>query len=184
LFFIRINIVKKLEMDDLVILVDESDNVTGTAGKMEAHRKGLLHRAISVFIFNSQGEVLLQQRALQKYHSAGLWSNTCCSHPLPGESNEDAAIRRLMEEMGLKASLKYISSFRYRTDFSNGLIENELDHVFYGITDQVPVLNIKEAQDWKYMNLTDLKNNIELYPEKYTSWLKICIDKKIISRLI
>src|SRR5690606_3613335 len=133
---------------DYVILVDENDNETGTMQKMEAHQKALLHRAISVFICNSNGEWLLQKRALQKYHSNGLWTNTSCSHPFPGESNLDAANRRLFEEMGIKAGLTEIFTFIYKEQLDNELTEHELDHVFFGISDVEPEINPDEVDDW------------------------------------
>lgn len=155
-----------------VILVDENDVETGLMGKTEAHEKGLLHRAVSVFIINSEGEWLLQRRAFDKYHSAGLWTNTCCSHPLPGESNEDAAKRRLFEEMGMKCDLIPLFNFTYREILENGLIEHELDYVFLGITNELPVVNDLEVAEFKYFTYKELENDIQLNPENYTIWFR------------
>jgi isopentenyl-diphosphate delta-isomerase len=156
-----------------VILVNNADQETGTAGKMEAHEKGLLHRAVSVFIFNSRNQLLLQRRSASKYHSAGLWTNTTCSHPAPGETTAQAARRRLNEEMGLDCNLKYLFPFSYRTEFENGLTENELDHVFAGHTDENPSPDINEVQDWKWISHDDLLKEIRLNPEAYTTWFKL-----------
>jgi isopentenyl-diphosphate delta-isomerase len=160
-----------------VILVDRNDNETGLMDKTGAHEKGLLHRAVSVFVINSLGEWLLQRRALQKYHSAGLWTNTCCSHPLPGESNIDAANRRLMEEMGLQCELSELFNFTYRETLENGLIEHELDHVFLGICNQFPVINDSEVAEYKYFNFNELVNDIKVNPENYTVWFRKIFDE-------
>lgn len=164
--------------NEFVILVDKQDNETGLMEKMEAHKKAVLHRAISVFIVNSRGEWLLQRRALNKYHSNGLWTNTCCSHPFPGESNIEAAHRRLMEEMGLNADLKEIFQFIYLEELDNELTEHELDHVFVGITDKKPEINTSEVIDWKYMDYFKLTTDLEQSPENYTVWFK-----KIVARV-
>ncbi len=164
--------------NDFVILVDELDYETGVMEKMEAHKKALLHRAISVFIVNTKGEWLLQRRAFNKYHSNGLWTNTCCSHPFPGESNHQAAHRRLMEEMGLNAELKEIFQFIYMEKLDNELTEYELDHIFVGITDKKPEINTNEVVDWKYMDYNNLIYDLEQSPESYTVWFK-----KIVSRV-
>ncbi len=166
-------------MNGEVILVDKNDLPLGTMPKLEAHQKGLLHRAFSVFIFNSKGELLLQQRALDKYHSAGLWSNTCCSHPMPGESTTDAVRRRLWEEMGLVCELTPVFNFVYKADFENGLTEHEFDHVYFGFTDTYPIINGDEVKDWKYVSLDELRTDIQNYPGHYTEWLKDCLDKVI-----
>ena len=159
---------------DYVILVDANDNEIGSMQKMEAHQKALLHRAISVFICNSNGEWLLHKRALQKYHSNGLWTNTSCSHPAPGESSLEAANRRLWEEMGLKADLVEVFSFTYKEQLDNELTEHEIDHVFFGITDDKPVINPDEVNDWKYVSFNELQADANKNPEKYTVWfLKI-----------
>lgn len=165
--------------EDLVILVDESDTEIGLLDKMSAHEKGLLHRAFSVFIFNSKGSLLLQRRALNKYHSPGLWSNTCCSHPRKGESTLTACSRRLDEEMGLKCKLDFAFSFTYRAEFGNGLIEHEFDHVYFGMTDELPEINPDEVMDWKYISINELQQEILSHPENYTEWLKICLPKVI-----
>lgn len=166
-------------MEELVVLVDENDQEIGVMEKMHAHEKGMLHRAFSVFLFNEKGEVLLQQRASSKYHSPDLWSNTCCSHPRPGEDVESAANRRLMEEMGMTASLTKMFSFQYKTHFSNNLIEHEIDHVFCGLVENLPHLNRDEVQSWKYIGVDEVKKDMKLNPENYTSWFKICFDRLI-----
>lgn len=154
----------------MLIQVDEQDVPAGTIGKMAAHRDGVLHRALSVFIFNSRGEWLLQQRATSKYHSGGLWSNACCSHPRPGETTEEAAHRRLLFEMGMRCTLSEVFSFVYRTEFPNGLIEHEYDHVFIGITDEQPRCNPGEVQDWKYCSFDRLEKEIRAGDQQFTAW--------------
>jgi isopentenyl-diphosphate delta-isomerase len=161
--------------NELLILVNEQDIQIGVQDKLSVHLEGLLHRAFSIFIFNSQAELLLQQRANGKYHSPGLWTNTCCSHPRPGESTLEACNRRLYEEMGMKAKLQFRFSFLYQFEFLNGLIEHEYDHVFIGQTDQEPEINLNEVQGWKYISIPDLEMEIGLNPELYTPWLKICM---------
>ncbi|MCJ8209043.1 isopentenyl-diphosphate Delta-isomerase [Mucilaginibacter sp. RS28] len=160
-----------------VILVDTNDNPLGTMEKIEAHRKGLLHRAFSVFLLNDEGEMLIQQRALGKYHSPGLWSNTCCSHPRPGEATISAAQRRLNEEMGVSAELKEVYAFTYRIDFDNGLTEHEFDHVFVGRFNQPPVINPDEVADWKYISLEALEADMERRPQLYTHWFKMVLQQ-------
>ena len=155
-----------------VILVDEKDYPVGAMEKMEVHRKGLLHRAISVFIFNTQGKWLLQRRALSKYHSAGLWSNTCCSHPYPGESNLEAARRRLRQEMGITSSLHEIFSFTYFAQLDNSLIEHEFDHVFVGVTDELPRPAPEEVMDYEYLDTEELMKKVHEYPDQFTIWFK------------
>ncbi len=162
---------------ELVILVDEYDNETGTADKMEAHRKALLHRAISVFICNSKDEWLLQRRASGKYHSNGLWTNACCSHPFPGESNLEAARRRLMEEMGMKAPLRKLFHFTYKAELDNGLTEHELDHVFFGVTNELPVINTGEVQEWKYVEYNSLMEEMKRMPENFTVWFRMIAER-------
>lgn len=164
-------------MQKLVILVDENDNEKGTMEKLEAHKKAILHRAISVFICNSRGEWLLQRRALNKYHSKGLWTNACCSHPFPGETSLDAANRRLMEEMGLETSLKELFHFTYKAELDNELTEHELDHVFLGITDDDPVINTEEVNDWKRISYKQLQNEIDKMPEQYTVWFRMIFQR-------
>jgi isopentenyl-diphosphate delta-isomerase len=163
---------------EYVIIVDDADKEIGIMEKMQAHEEGVLHRAISVFIFNSKGEMLLQQRAAGKYHSAGLWTNTCCSHPRPGEDVAGAAVRRLLEEMGLKCELKEVFSFTYRAALNNQLTEHELDHVFTGTTDELPVPDPEEVSVWRYMPVPLLITDIKAHPEKYTEWFKICISER------
>jgi|SRR5690606_32595024 len=172
-------------MIEYVVLVDEDDKETGTMEKMEAHEKGALHRAFSIFIFNSKGELLLQQRALNKYHSPGLWTNTCCSHPRPGEAVEDAAHRRLAEEMGMECGLDYHFRFLYKASFDNGLIEHELDHVFFGTSDTLPVLNSEEVAGYRYIGMKLLEKELSESPENYSPWLRICFErvKQLVDRL-
>ena len=155
-----------------VILVDKDDHETGIIEKMEAHRKALLHRAISVFVFNRKGEWLLQRRANDKYHSQGLWTNTCCSHPYPGEPLKDAAKRRLLEEMGLVCGLEEVFSFTYQEKLDEGLTEYEFDHVFSGTTEMVPVVNDEEVMEWKYVSYSDLLEDITHHPRNYTIWFR------------
>lgn len=165
------------EGKDLIILVDTEDNEIGVSDKLMAHQSGQLHRAFSVFIFNSKAELLLQQRAGTKYHSPALWSNTCCSHPKPGEGTLEASRRRLREEMGMECDLEFSFSFIYKFQFTNGLIEHEFDHVFFGNRDDPPKPDPTEVKDWKYMSLKDLEHDIYLHPGNYTPWLKICLPK-------
>ena len=158
--------------DPFVILVDQNDIQTGVAGKMEAHEKALLHRAVSVFIFDPEGKWILQRRAFDKYHSNGLWTNACCTHPSPGESNIMAADRRLREEMGLECKLEELFAFTYMHKLGNGLTENEYDHVFYGISSEHPVINTFEVEDWKAISFDDLHTDININPSNYTYWFK------------
>jgi len=167
---------RKIDMEK-VILVDKNDSITGTMEKMEAHEKGVLHRAFSVFIFNENGELMLQQRALSKYHSPGLWTNTCCSHPREGENTEAAAHRRLVEEMGFDCEIKEVFSFLYNSDVGQGLTEHEYDHVFIGYFDRPPELNPEEVHDYKFMKMEDIKSDMENHPEKYTVWFRIAFDE-------
>jgi len=160
-----------------VILTDSFDKQIGTLEKIEAHRKALLHRAISVFICNTKGEWLLQQRALSKYHSGGLWTNTCCTHPAPDETNIDAANRRLKFEMGMRSELSEIFSFIYKEPLDNELTEYEYDHVFLGITDQAPNINTDEAMAWKYISYDSLMEDMEKYPENYTVWFEKIVHR-------
>jgi len=167
-----------MTQEELVILVNKDDKEQGTMEKMEAHQKGVLHRAISVFIVNPErNAMMLQRRALTKYHSAGLWTNAACSHPRPGESNEAAANRRLKEEMGLETSLKKIHHFKYKAFLDNELTEHEFDHVFLGVTDQEPVINPDEVDSWQWMDLIELKKDINYHPERYTIWFKVVFDE-------
>jgi isopentenyl-diphosphate delta-isomerase len=165
------------EKSQLVILVDKNNRKIGIEEKMRAHIDGRLHRAFSIFIFNSKGELLLQQRAKSKYHSSGLWSNTVCSHPRPGENYQQAVHRRLKEEMGFNCELKKLFSFIYKTDFGNGLIENEYDSVFMGKFDGQPNPNATEVMDYKWIDIKDLKKDVAKNPERYSVWLKIILDR-------
>jgi isopentenyl-diphosphate Delta-isomerase len=160
-------------MEQQVILVNEKDEEKGVAEKMEAHRKGLLHRAFSVFVFNSKGDMLLQQRARTKYHSGGLWTNACCSHPAPGEETEKAAMRRLQEEMGFGTRLEKIFDFVYRTDFENGLIEHEFDHVFTGEYDGKISSSSNEVMDYCYKSMTEINASLRIHPQNYTAWFRL-----------
>lgn len=166
-------------MNDLLILVDENDNEIGLMEKFAVHQKGSLHRAFSIFVFNSKGELLLQQRADGKYHSGGLWTNTCCSHPINGEEIEFTIKKRLKDEMGIDCETNFQFSFIYKAEFDNGLIEHELDHVYFGKSDEIPMLNFLEAKDWKYISLENLEKVIHQNPNDYTPWLRICLPKII-----
>jgi isopentenyl-diphosphate delta-isomerase len=166
-------------MEDRVILVDEADREVGSAEKLEAHREGKRHRAFSIFVFNSAGQLLLQKRSSRKYHSGGLWSNTCCSHPRPGDPIQDEARKRLLEEMGFQCDLQWIFTFSYNVQFTNELSENEIDHVFIGRYDGDPTPNPDEAEDWKWMDLEDLVNDVKADPDAYSYWLKICLDRVV-----
>lgn len=159
-----------------VILVDEHDNPTGTMEKLEAHQKGLLHRAFSVFAFNSNGELLLQRRAPHKYHSAGLWTNTCCSHSAPGEDTEAGAHRRLQEEMGFDCPLTHTGHLLYRVEFDNGLTEHEFDHIFIGHFDGKPVPNPDEADAYRWASPAELQEEIAAHPERFTYWFKLALE--------
>ena len=165
---------------DQVVLVDQDDREIGVAEKVAAHREGKLHRAFSVFIFNNQDNLLLQKRADDKYHSGGLWSNTCCSHPRPGESTEEAAHRRLMEEMGFDCPLEHILSFVYHAPVSGELAEYEYDHVFIGFCGTVtPQPNPTEVQDWEWVHVDDLQRDLKQNPDKYSYWLREVLDRVI-----
>ncbi len=163
--------------EEKVILVNENDEQIGLMPKMEAHEKGLLHRAFSVFVFNDNNELMLQQRAHSKYHSPGLWTNTCCSHQREGESNIEAGKRRLQEEMGFSTDLKDTISFIYKAPFDNGLTEHEYDHILVGKFQEEPNLNEIEAAAWKWMSLEDVKKDMTENPSIYTEWFKIIFDK-------
>lgn len=169
-----------MQTNDYVILVDEQDNEIGVMEKLRAHELGKLHRAFSVFIFNDKKELLLQQRAINKYHSGGLWTNTCCSHPSPNETIKDAAIRRLYEEMGMTCDLKIINNFIYKTEFENGLIEHEFDYILTGISNSTPLINKTEVESYKWQQISEIQNDINLNPNQFTTWFKIAIQKAII----
>ena len=164
-------------MQEHVILVDINDQKIGLMEKIEAHEKALLHRAFSVFIFNKKGELMLQQRAASKYHSPLLWTNTCCSHQRDGESNVNAGRRRLQEEMGFVTDVKEVFSIIYKAPFDNGLTEHEFDHVMIGRYDNEPNINKKEAENYKWMALENVKTDIKENPTIYTEWFKIIFDK-------
>ena len=163
--------------EEKVILVDENDDMVGTMGKMEAHKQGLLHRAFSIFIFNSKGEMLLQQRAITKYHSGGLWTNACCSHPMPGEKTQVAAQRRLMEELGFETPIEKIFDFTYKAEFDNGLTEHEFDHVFAGEYEGELEINPDEVNDFVYKEVSAIKNEMQTEPQKFTAWFHIAFPK-------
>jgi len=163
--------------EEQVILVNENDEQIGLMPKQEAHEKGVLHRAFSVFIFNDANELMLQQRAFDKYHSPGLWTNTCCSHQRDGESNIEAGKRRLQEEMGFVTDLSETTSFIYKAPFDNGLTEYEYDHILIGKYNKTPDFNVEEVASWKWMTLEDVKKDINFNPKNYTAWFKIIFDK-------
>ena len=166
-------------MIEKVILVDKNDQELSSMEKQEAHIKGLLHRAFSVFIFNDKNELLLQRRAVKKYHSGGLWTNTCCSHPREKEKTLDAAKRRLVEEMGMRCDLKKQFDFIYKAKLDNNLYEHEFDHVFFGFSNDLPQINTKEVEEYTYKTLEVIGNEIKTNPEKYTEWFKICFKEVI-----
>ncbi len=160
-----------------VILVDENDQPLGEMEKMEAHEKALLHRAFSVFVFNDKDELMLQQRALSKYHSPGLWTNTCCSHPRKGETAIQAGHRRLMEEMGFDCPIEKIFDFVYKAKLDKGLTEHEFDHVLFGRYTDDPKINIEEVESWKWMTMDAIAADMKSNPEKYTVWFRIAFDR-------
>lgn len=162
-----------MSIKEEVILVDEHDQPLGTMEKLEAHKKGLLHRAFSILIFNTDGHLLLHKRADTKYHSPGLWTNACCSHPRPAESLQQATYRRLMEEMGFTTELHYLFNFIYKVAFDNGLYEHELDHVFTGKYDEVPPFNTQEVSEAQFFSPEYVNEDIQMSPHKYTEWFKI-----------
>lgn len=153
-----------------VILVDSHDRPVGRMEKLEVHQKGLLHRAVTVYVFNSRHQLLLQKRASSKYHCGGLWSNTTCGHPLPVETTQDAAERRLFEEMGLRLTLHPAFELSYNLPLSNGLIEHEYGHVWFAISDMLPQPNPEEADDWRYASLTEIQQEMQQHPERFTPW--------------
>ena len=167
-------------MEDQLILVNEKDEMVGIGAKLSIHREGLLHRAFSIFILNSHGELLLQRRAFSKYHSAGLWSNTCCGHPRPGERILDAAQRRLKYEMGLDCSLEEAATFIYRVNVGNGLIEHEFDYVLVGHSEADPILNLEEAIDYRIIGFAELAREVNCFPENFTCWLRIIVDARLV----
>ena len=163
-------------MTETIILVDENDNEIGTEEKIKAHEEGKLHRAFSIFLFNSRGRMLITRRAKTKYHCGGMWTNTCCSHPKPGESVEEAAHRRLREEMGIDCDMKELFSFIYKAEFDNGLSEHEFDHVLVGKFDGEPRPDPEEADDWRWVSVEELEKEIH-DSEKYTPWFQIAFNK-------
>ncbi len=163
--------------EEKVLLVDTQDRVLGTMPKLEAHQKGVLHRAFSVFILNRQNALMLQQRAWDKYHSPGLWTNTCCSHQREGEDSLAAGKRRLQEEMGLEAPLTPLFTFIYKAPFDNGLTEHELDHVLLGYSEQSPNPNPHEVADWQWMPLEEVQRKLTEQPEQFTVWFKIIFER-------
>lgn len=164
-------------MKEEVILVNDNDEVIGVGEKIETHLTGALHRAFSVFIFNSAGQLLLQKRAGSKYHSKGLWSNTCCGHPRPGESTEKASRRRLGEEMGFDCNVREVFEFLYHTELDGGLSEHEYDHVLVGRFDGSPKPNSDEVDDWKWVDLTSLESDVKENPNNYTYWFKVSLGE-------
>lgn len=164
-------------MAEYIIAVDEFDSEIGSIEKMEAHRKGTLHRAFSILVFNSKNQLLLQKRNVKKYHSPGLWTNTCCSHPKYGENLQDAIYRRLNEEMGFTCELEEVFSFIYKVKLEDNLFENEYDHVFIGKYDGEIVVNKDEVDDFKWVDINELKNDIVERPEIYTYWFKYLVNK-------
>lgn len=163
--------------EEKVILVNENDEQIGLMPKLEAHEKAVLHRAFSIFILNSKNEVMLQQRASQKYHSPLLWTNTCCSHQREGETNIEAGNRRLREEMGFSTELKELFHFIYKAPFDNGLTEHELDHVMIGYFNEDPAINPEEVESWKWMDIDAIKEDMQQNPDIYTVWFKIIFDE-------
>lgn len=164
-------------IEEQVILVNEKDEQIGLMPKLEAHQKAKLHRAFSVFVLNDKKQLMLQQRAKCKYHSPLLWTNTCCSHQREGESNIEAGNRRLFEEMGFKTELKELFSFIYKAPFDNGLTEHEFDHVMIGYYNDNPIINVDEVENWKWVGIDFIKNDLKDNPDNYTVWFKIIFDK-------
>ncbi|MEM3154345.1 MAG: isopentenyl-diphosphate Delta-isomerase [Candidatus Woesearchaeota archaeon] len=164
-------------MAEQVILVDQEDNEIGIGEKLETHRQAKLHRAFSIFIFNSRKEMMLQLRAKNKYHGGGLWTNTCCGHPRPGETVEKAAKRRLKEEMGFECELTKMFDYIYKVSLDKSMNEHEFLHVFRGVYDGVPMLNPDEADDWKWMSVSDVKADIRKNPHNYTPWFKLSMER-------
>jgi isopentenyl-diphosphate Delta-isomerase len=160
-----------------VILVDALDNEIGAMEKLAAHQQGLLHRAFSILIFNGKGELMLQQRAQNKYHSGGLWTNTCCSHPRPGESTIEAGRRKLVHEMGFDCDLSYSHKFIYKVRLDNNLIEHEWDHVLIGYYNGTPNLNLAEATSYRFRSLEEIKADAHTNPQHYTAWFKIILEQ-------
>jgi isopentenyl-diphosphate Delta-isomerase len=156
-----------------VVLVNYKDESIGVMEKMQAHVEGVLHRAFSVFLFNQRGEMLMHQRASGKYHSPGLWTNACCSHPRPNEDVKDAAMRRLLEELNFQTIIEKRFDFTYHATFDNGLIEHEFDHVFFGICDTIPNFNTDEVAAMRWLDIVSLEGEIQAHPERFTPWFRI-----------
>lgn len=171
------DILGRLKMSSEILLVNDNDEIIGQSEKIKIHKEGLLHRAFSIILFNTKGKMLIQKRASSKYHSGGLWTNACCSHHGPNEELEVVIHKRLKEEMGIDCDLKKIFSFRYYAVLDNDMIENEIDHVFIGQTDKNPLPNPEEVQDYKWMSINSLKEDITKNPERYTVWFKILLMK-------
>jgi len=169
--------IQNIMIEEQVILVNEKDEQIGLMPKMEAHEKAVLHRAFSVFVFNDKNELMLQQRAAEKYHSPLLWTNSCCSHQRNGESNIEAGKRRLQEEMGFVCELEEVTSFIYKAPFANGLTEHELDHIMIGYYNDNPIINREEVESFKWMTVEEVKNDMLKHPEVYTEWFKIIFEK-------
>ncbi|WP_333995503.1 isopentenyl-diphosphate Delta-isomerase [Burkholderia orbicola] len=164
-------------MDEQLVLIDADDVPVGTCGKMQAHREGLLHRAFSIFVFNSCGRLLLQQRAFDKYHSGGLWSNTCCGHPRPDEKLEQATHRRLNEEMGFSCALRKVDTLLYRASFANGLVEHELTHILAGAFDGSPAPDPAEAAAWRWIDIPELIEWLDTEPAAFTVWFRYMVER-------
>lgn len=160
-----------------VILVNEQDQEVGRCEKMLAHKEGLLHRAFSIFLFNAEGEMLLHRRALAKYHSGGLWTNACCSHPMPGIPIEYTLQEKLQQEMGLQCPIEFVFSFLYKAALDNDLTEHELDHVFVGEFNGLPNPNPEEVEDWRFFSISEISDLMILQPEMFTEWFKIAFPK-------
>jgi len=170
-------------MEEFVILVNEKDEEIGVKEKLAAHRDGNLHRAFSVFILNSKGEILLQKRAIDKYHSGGLWSNTCCGHPRPGEKIKEAATRRLKEESGLSSKLEFVAVFQYKISLQNELCENEIDHIFIGRSDQNPLLIPSEVSAWRYVRAENLSAELTRSSAEFTHWFPVAFRQLLDSSM-
>ncbi len=164
-------------MNEEVILVNKEDKELGAGEKLDIHRKGLLHRAFSIFIFNSKGEMMLQKRALTKYHGAGLWSNACCGHPRPNEDLIAAMKRRLMEEMGFECVFERMFDYIYQVKLDKGMMEHEFLHVYKGVFDGIPKINPEEADGWKWISMAELREDIKKHPDKYSPWFKLSLER-------
>lgn len=175
----NLGFMKDMSMSDLIVLVDESDREVGTKDRLATHVDGALHRAVSVYVFNSVERLLLTRRAACKYHSGGLWTNTCCTHPKPGESTQDAARRCLRKEVGIDCEITSAFHFIYRAELANGLTEHELDHVFVATYDIDPNLDPNESDAYEWVDPQELSRDIEAHPEKYTAWLPLSLNRAI-----